>query len=167
MIHSLSLLAETSRWEGHWIVGTGGMDETQAHLGAIAGLVPDHHHKANTTIKQVPWILWFPNAHEIIYTIYCGLPQWLSGKESRRCRRRRFDSWIGKIPWRRKWQPTPVFLPGKLHEQRSLAGYSPWGRKRVRHNGATGHVLYSVKCIMTLNVKNNVHTLVKNTWWLK
>ena len=35
----------------------------------------------------------------------------------------------GKIPWRRKWQPTPVLLPGKSHRQRSLAGYSPWGHK--------------------------------------
>ena len=35
----------------------------------------------------------------------------------------------GKIPWRRKWQPTPVFLPGASHGQRSLAGYSPWGHK--------------------------------------
>ena len=41
----------------------------------------------------------------------------------------RFDSWVGKIPWRRKWQPTPVFLPGKSHGQRSLVGYSPWGYK--------------------------------------
>ena len=41
----------------------------------------------------------------------------------------RFDPWVGKIPWRRKWQPIPVFLPGKSHEQRSLVGYSPWSRK--------------------------------------
>ena len=41
-----------------------------------------------------------------------------------------------KIPWRRKWQPTPVFLPGKLYGQRSLEGYSPWCH-RVRHNLAT------------------------------
>ena len=40
-------------------------------------------------------------------------------------RRPGFDSWVGKIPWRRKWQPTPVFLPGESHGQRSLAGYSP------------------------------------------
>ena len=39
--------------------------------------------------------------------------------------------WVGKIPWRREWQPTPVFLPGKSHGQRNLAGYSPWGGKRV------------------------------------
>ena len=41
----------------------------------------------------------------------------------------RFDSWVGKIPWRRKWQPTPVFLPGKSQGQWSLAEYSPWGHK--------------------------------------
>ena len=40
-----------------------------------------------------------------------------------------FNPWVGKIPWRRKWQPAPVFLPGKSHGQRSLVGYSPWGCK--------------------------------------
>ena len=39
--------------------------------------------------------------------------------------------WVGKTPWRREWQPTPVFLPGKFHEQRSLAGYSPWDHKEL------------------------------------
>ena len=39
-----------------------------------------------------------------------------------------FYSCVRKIPWRRKWQPTPVFLPGEFHRQRSLVGYSPWGR---------------------------------------
>ena len=39
------------------------------------------------------------------------------------------DSWVGKIPWRRAWQPTPVFLPGESHEQRSLVGYSLQGHK--------------------------------------
>ena len=58
------------------------------------------------------------------------LPWWLSGKESTcQCRRRGFYLWVQKTPWRRKWQPTPVFLPGKSHGQRSLVGYSPWGRK--------------------------------------
>ena len=47
------------------------------------------------------------------------------------CGKPRFDPWVGKIPWRRKWQPTPVFLPGKSHGQRSLAGYSPWGRNEL------------------------------------
>ena len=43
------------------------------------------------------------------------------------CRRPGFDFWIRKIPWRREWLPASVFLPGEFHEQRSLAGYSPWG----------------------------------------
>ena len=53
-----------------------------------------------------------------------GFPWWLSGKESAcQCRRSGLDHWIGKIPWRRKWQRTPVFLPGKCHGQRPLAGW--------------------------------------------
>ena len=48
-----------------------------------------------------------------------------------------FDPWVRKIAWRRKWQPTPVYLPGESHGQRSLEGYSPWGYKRVRCDLAT------------------------------
>ena len=47
------------------------------------------------------------------------------------CGRPRLDSWARKIPWRRKWQPTPVFLPGEFHGQRSLVGYSPWSCKEL------------------------------------
>ena len=61
------------------------------------------------------------------------LPRWCIGKEStcqcRRCKIHGFNPWVGKVFWRRKWQPIPVFLPGKSHGQRSLAGYSPWGCK--------------------------------------
>ena len=45
------------------------------------------------------------------------------------CRRYRLDSWVRKIPWRRAWQPTIVFLSGEFRGQRNLAGYSPWGHK--------------------------------------
>ena len=45
------------------------------------------------------------------------------------CRRPGFDHWVGKIPWRKAWQPTPVFLPGESHRQRSLARYSSGGRR--------------------------------------
>ena len=48
-----------------------------------------------------------------------------------------FDPWVREILWRRKWQPSPVFLSGKSHGQRSLAGYSPWGHKRVGHDLVT------------------------------
>ena len=54
------------------------------------------------------------------------------------CRRPGFDPRVRKIPWRRKWQPTPVFLPGESHGQRSLAGSSPWGR-RVGQDCVTKH----------------------------
>ena len=48
-----------------------------------------------------------------------------------------FEPWVGKIPWRRAWQPTPVFLPGESHGQRSLAGYSPQGCKESDTTEAT------------------------------
>ena len=49
------------------------------------------------------------------------------------------DPWVRKIPWRKKWQPTAVFLPEKSHGQRSLAGYSSWDHKRVTHDLVTKH----------------------------
>ena len=70
-----------------------------------------------------------------ITALICGIwhPKWLSGKEfaclCRRFKRLRFDPWVGKLPWQRNWQPTPVFLPGESSGQRSLVGYSPWSCK--------------------------------------
>ena len=62
-----------------------------------------------------------------------GFPSGASGREPacqcRRCKRHGFNPWVGKIPWKRAQQPTPVFLPGEFHGQRNLVGYSPWGRK--------------------------------------
>ena len=59
-----------------------------------------------------------------------GLPWWLRDKEPTwQCKRHGFDPWVGKILWRRKWQPTPIFFPEKSLGQRSLAGYSPYGCK--------------------------------------
>ena len=63
---------------------------------------------------------------------YYGLPSWLrQWIICLQCRRPGFDPWVGKIPWRRKWLPTPAFLPGEFHGQRSLVGYSPWGHKEL------------------------------------
>ena len=59
-----------------------------------------------------------------------GFPGGASGKEPAcqcgRQKRRRFSPWVGKIPWRRAWHPTPVLSPGEFHGQRSLVGYSSW-----------------------------------------
>ena len=62
-----------------------------------------------------------------------GFPDGSAGKGHLQCRRHRrceFDPWVRKIPWRRKWPPTPVFLPEKSQGQRRLAGYSPKGCKQ-------------------------------------
>ena len=57
--------------------------------------------------------------------VQMGFPGGSAGKESASV----WETWVGKIPWRRAWQPTAVFLPGESHGQRSLVGYSPWGCK--------------------------------------
>ena len=72
----------------------------------------------------------------LVVSIHWGFPGGARGKDPacqcRRHKRRRFNLWVGKIPWRRKWQPTPVFLPRESHEQRSLVSYRLRGCKRVK-----------------------------------
>ena len=71
-----------------------------------------------------------------------GFPGGTSGQDPacqcKRLQRCSFDPWVGKIPWRREWQPTPAYLPGKSHEQRSLAGYSPCNHKESDRTEVTG-----------------------------
>jgi len=81
------------------------------------------------------------------------LLRWLSSKESacqyRKCRRLRFDTWVGSILQRRKWQLTPVFFPGESHGQRSLEGYSPWGCKEsdtTEHSQMILYFRYRIVC---------------------
>ena len=85
------------------------------------------HSMDQTPMTGTPWgyhgsvpckkkqVFWFPGGSE--------------GKASAYNAGDGFDPWVGKIIWRRKWQPTPVLLPGKSHGWRSLVGYSPWGCK--------------------------------------
>ena len=86
---------------------------------------------------SVPDTLCFPHhcpAQEWIVPYYLpkGLPWWLRWQRTcLQCRRPKFDHWVRKIPWRRAWQPTPVFLPGESHGQRSLTGYSPQCHSRT------------------------------------
>ena len=95
---------------------------------------------------------------------YCctmGLPRWCNGKEStcqcKRCKRQGTGSisWVRKMPWSRKWQPTSVFLPGKFHGQRSLAGYSPWGLQRVEctHTLLHNYNTFTCPCCYSRNMK--------------
>ena len=82
------------------------------------------------------WIFFNILLSYFIDPIYTGMgilwwPRWGKKKIHLQCRRPGFDPWVGKIPWRRKWHPTSIFLPGEFHGQRSLAGYSPWGHKEL------------------------------------
>ena len=75
-----------------------------------------HHHFSNTMAsKSGFWLRWESICPQ------CGRP--------------RLNPWIGKIPWKRKWQPAPVLLPRKLHGWKSLLGYSPWGREESDTTG--------------------------------
>ena len=88
-------------------------------------------------LSYISRCLWVLSSHPL------GLPSSSDSKESAcKCRRPGFDPWVGKIPWRRKWQPTLVFLPGESYGQRSLAGYSPWGPKESDATNTNTHILY-------------------------
>ena len=73
--------------------------------------------------------------------------------QGRRCKRQGLNLWVGKIPWRRAWQPSLVFLPGESHGQRGLAGYSPWGCKKSDMTEATQHArrqgvgIFNITCM--------------------
>ena len=119
---------------------------------------------------MVQWLrLCYPNAgglgrfHGCIAAFYFHVKRRRYARQGKRCRNQRyfissfpsiqcvclqcgrpgFDPWVGKIPWRRKWQPAPVLLPGNFHGQRSLVGCSPWGRKE---SDTTERLHFSIQC---------------------
>ena len=82
-----------------------------------------------------------------------------------RCKRHRFDPWVRKIPWKRAWQPTPVFLPGGSCGQRSLAGYCPWGYEELDRTEVTENVCNHKKCkvlCLCIGWASQVALVVKN-----
>ena len=81
---------------------------------------------ANMWWYDFPWRSPSGFLYKLIYKIYLFANSYIEKTWSNQ-----------KMPWRRKWEPTPVFSPGKSHGQSSLVGYSPWGHKRVRHKLAT------------------------------
>ena len=116
----------------------------------------------------------------MVVTYLCPrLSRWLSGKEPAcHCKSQatQVGSLVRKIPWRRKRKPSIVFLPGKFHGQRSLAGYNPGGLQRVRHNQATEHtqeVPGSAICKMEMwggqrcNSAQVWRPEVQGCWWYK
>ena len=104
----------------------------------------------------VSWVGKFPLKSDRLPTsIFLGFPGGSYGRESvcilqivckeslQKCGRPGFDSWVGKIPWRRAWQPTPVFLPGESPWKRSLEGYSLKGSQRIWHDWVTKHSTFT------------------------
>ena len=90
-------------------------------------------------VRAWPWRLFLGNVkaeqsrlHLPVFSIRCACR--VASQVATCCvgdiRENGFDPWVRKIPWRRKLQPTPVFLPGKSHGQKILVGYSPWHHKR-------------------------------------
>ena len=124
---------------------------------------PFHYHMSNNDIWLNIHITSenFPSARlQVKYfriTQLCNdlFPRWFSRKEPdsqcRRCRRPGFNSWVGKIPWRRKWQPISVFLPEKFHRERILGAT---GLQRVWHVWATEHAHSRVNTVV-----------ISDKWW--
>ena len=102
--------------------------------------------------------------------LHCGLPRWCSGKQSachsRRLQRHGFDPWLWKIPWSRKWQPTPVFLPGESPWTEEPGWLQSMGSQTVGQNWTTKHSIVWVKFL-----KNGVYKTIsyhfKTAWILR
>ena len=76
------------------------------------------------------------------------------------CRRHGFHPWFRKIPWRRKWPPIPVFLPGKSHGQRSLVGYSSWGHSELDTTERLSmHTYFLLACMYLVLILANVRVV--------
>ena len=126
-------------------------------------------HKERNTAEQLTLSLFTLNLLLAVLA-FKGLPRWVRCKEPvcqcRRHRRPGFDPWVRKIPWRRKWQSIPVFLPGESHGQRSLAGYSPWGHKRVRHDLVTKqHISLTTEDHLARKNKSSNYKRYSHEFW--
>ena len=105
----------------------------------------------------------------LIVQLTRGFSGGTSGKapacQCRRHKRRGFDTWVRKIPWRRAWQSTPVFLPGESHGQRKLVGYSPQGHIESDRTEATYHARTINNTIIYLLEWLKLKTK-RNTFWI-
>ena len=89
------------------------------HPLLLPSIFPSNRIFWNESVFHIRWQKYWSFSFSIIPpNVHSGFSLWP-----------RFDPWVGKTLWRRKWQSTPVLLPGKSHGRRSLVGYSPWGRR--------------------------------------
>ena len=91
--------------------------------GRLSGF---HFHTSYFSAEKISQVVLVEPAHQCRGRKRCG-----------------WDPWVGKIPWRRKWHPAPVFFPGKSHRRRSLVGCSPWGHKE---SDTTEHSCFAMLC---------------------
>ena len=118
--HQLFFFPHTHNFQGFPDSSIG--KESACNAGNI-GSIPGSGRSAREGIGYPLQYSW---ASSLVAQLVKNLREESTGKE---CSRSEFDPWVGKIPWRKEWLPTPVFLPGEFYEQRSLMGYSPWGLK--------------------------------------
>ena len=117
-------------------------------------------HLLNQQVDSLPLVT--PEKLAIFADLFgcCGFPADSDGKESTwHCGRPRFNPWVRKIPWRREWQPSPVFLSGEFHGQRSLEGYSPWGHKEL---DMIEQLIISLSSLSCCNWKLYCHLVGRN-----
>ena len=101
-----------------WLGGT--TDSMDVSLSKLWKTVKDRKAWCTGSKSRIKLSNWTTHKSRSGSTVVKSLP---ANQETRS------NPWVRKIPWRRKWQPTPVFLPGKFHRQRSLVGYGPWGHR--------------------------------------
>ena len=87
-------------------------------------LLPGKSHGQRSLVGYSPWGRKKSDMTEQLHFL-----SFFQAVKKLQSRRPGFDSWFGKLPWSREWLPSPVFLPGEFHGQRSLVGYNPWGPK--------------------------------------
>ena len=107
----------------------------ETHSSILAWRIPMGKEAWQATVHRVEQLSSVAKSRTQLSTCWIWLPSWLSGKESayqyRRCG---FNPWVGKISWGRKWQPTPVFLPGECPWTEEPGRLQSMGSQRVRHN---------------------------------
>ena len=118
-------------------------------LRYLKNCFPKLYHAVKVSVFQLCWKVAReyqsqPILSDKMYIKFLGFPANTSDKDPvcqcRRHKRRSFHPWVRNIPWSRKWHPIPVFLPWKSHGQRSMAGCTPWGYKRVGYDWVTEHI---------------------------
>ena len=135
--------AEKIPWRREWLPTPVFLPREFHEQRGVVGYSPWGHKESDTTERLI--LLHF---HPKTWGFPGGSVIKKSACQCRRCKWHGFSSRVWKIHWKRKWQPIPVFLPGKFYGERSLAGYSPWGCKEsdMTEHGTIQNYKYFIQC---------------------